>query len=253
MRQSLLSEDIPLRIIHSLPLSKTSTRCPFPSSSEPRPGSAVSCLPLRPLTDKAPDLGWACSELNVTLCLRGPGLAVTAGKPEQQWWIRVFIFEVFSKLPLHQLLNSSIQAATDTSRSFLARRSQRGKLCFPGFVTRSLKERNKTKKRRVAYMFNLIFKNQFIFKSPGRTNNGGFLFLRVLTFSKTVLCFSLFFNWNHLRLQTLHLLRASEGAVESRTSTLTPWLWVLRVPDGHGMVSDVKISRASCPFFRVKV
>lgn len=47
------------------------------------------------LTVRAPDWGWACSVLNVTLCLRSPGLALAAGKPEQQWWIRVFIFEVF--------------------------------------------------------------------------------------------------------------------------------------------------------------
>lgn len=118
-------------------------------------------------TVRAPDWGWACSQaaLNVPLCLRSPGLALTAGKPEQQWWIRVFIFEVFSKLPLHQLLNSSIQAATDTSRSLLAWGSQGGKLRLPGnrcksSITLSWKERHKVNfsaTRWVAYMFKLIF------------------------------------------------------------------------------------------------
>lgn len=54
----------------------------------------------------------------------------------------------FSKLPLHQLLNSSIQAATDTSRSLLAWGSQWGKLGLPGnkcdsSITPSLKKRHK--------------------------------------------------------------------------------------------------------------
>lgn len=31
-------------------------------------------------------------------------------------------------------------------------------------------------------------------------SNAGFLFLSTVTFSKTVLCFSLFFNWSDLRL-----------------------------------------------------
>lgn len=106
----------------------------------------------------------------------------------------------FSKLPLHQLLNSSIQAATDTSRSLLAWGSQRGKLCLPGnkcgsAIAPSLKEKHKlnfSKRRREAYMFKWIFK---LFLNPsGCMSNGRFLFLSVVTFSETGLCFSLFFN-----------------------------------------------------------
>lgn len=75
----------------------------------------------------------------------------------------VFIFEVFSKLPLHQLLNSSIQAATDTSRSFLAWGSQWGKTMLSWLHNAASEGEEQTKKSWVAYMFKLIFK--IIFKS----------------------------------------------------------------------------------------
>lgn len=55
---------------------------PHPAQAEP--GFAVSCLPVRLLTTaRAPD--WAEQLLvNVTLCLWSSGLALMAGKPEQQ-------------------------------------------------------------------------------------------------------------------------------------------------------------------------
>lgn len=75
----------------------------------------------------------------------------------------VYLFlKFFSKLPLHQVLNSSIQAATDTSKSLLAWSSQEGRTLSSwqptGSVTLRPKERGKLgfSERWEAYLFKLI-------------------------------------------------------------------------------------------------
>lgn len=66
-------------------------------------------------------------------------------------------------------------------------------------------------KRRVAYMFKLIDFLKLFSNPSGCMSNAGFLFLSVVTFSKTVLCFSLFLNWCHLRLPLSGLLNPGHG------------------------------------------
>lgn len=90
------------------------------------------------------------------------------------WWLEslnnndeseYLFLRFFSKLPLHQLLNSSIQSCHRHFQSLLAWGSQRGKCRPPGnrgssSMTPGLKGRHRanfSEKRREAYMLKLIF------------------------------------------------------------------------------------------------